>query len=189
MSVGCSVKSVSQSLLGPPAERSRQTRSSLTAGPGALPATFLAYLVVVDQTRRSLQIRCTRFSPTAWPRSLSSSARTDARKAGRRRAGRTARSRDEHCPSHASRTARPTTRVTTGGRSPEPRRSARQGNPRRPNLGPEGTSTARRSSGRSTPKDLVLHLEPPILTPEPDVLLLFARRQTIFQAVIDVGVV
>jgi transposase len=46
----------------------------------------------------------------------------------------------------------------------------------------------RREKRRPT-KDLVLHLEASLLTPEPDVLLLFARRQTIFQAVIDVGLV
>ena len=62
--VGCSVMSVNQTTSGPGAVKSRCTRSSCTAGPGAS-RCLRPFFVVVDQTRCSEHSRQTRRSQTS----------------------------------------------------------------------------------------------------------------------------
>src|SRR5688500_15025943 len=86
--------------------------------------------------------------------------------------------------------AGPTTCRTPAGRSRAPRTSASPARPRRP--GPERAGTSfwervlREVGGRSA-EDLVLHLQPPVLSTEPDHLGLLGGRQAVLDAIVDVG--
>jgi hypothetical protein len=73
-----------------------------------------------------------------------------------------------------------------------PRRSARRGTPRRPALGPAGTSFwsgALDKVGHGPLQDLDLHGQAPVVPAELDDRFLLGGRQAIFHPVIDVGLV
>ena len=183
------MKSVNQSRSGAGAEKSRCIESSVTAGPGVLPATRRPFFVVVDQ------VRCSRDSVHPVLAHLVTAVLQLVVEEPVVKGGVVGVQVEQGVGqvrvvpvTLADRALMPLVERLTA--RAQLRRSARRGSPRRPVLGPAGTSPwegAFREIGGGAAQYLDLQHETPVVASQLNDLILLSARGAALRAVIDVG--